>query len=171
MANRDLPTVSRRQWVRAISAGGAAAAIGTASAAAFGQTAQRTSGADSADLGTRGYNIRDYGAKGDGKSLDTAAVQAAIDACAKDQGGTVVVPAGTFVIGTIELKSNVTLYVAAAGKLLGSQDGAHYHAATGVPTSGDSTLGDGNWSLIYAVGATNVTVQGPGTIEGAWPLP
>jgi hypothetical protein len=171
MANRDLPTVSRRQWVRAISAGGAAAAIGTASAAAFGQTAQRTSGADSADLGTRGYNIRDFGAKGDGKSLDTAAVQAAVDACAKDQGGTVVVPAGTFVIGTIALKSNVTLFVAAAGKLLGSQNGADYHAAKRVPTSGDSTLGDGNWALIYAVGATNVSVQGPGTIEGAWPLP
>ena len=81
------------------------------------------------------------------------------------------VPAGVFVIGTIELKSNVTLHVAAAGKLLGSQDGAEYHAAAGIPTSGDSTLGDGNWGLIYAVGATKVTVEGPGTIEGAWPLP
>ena len=53
------------------------------------------------------------------------------------------VPAGTFVIGTIESKSNVALHVAAAGKLLGSQDGTHYHAARGIPTSGDSTLGDG----------------------------
>ena len=171
MANREPPIVSRRQWVRAISATGAAAALGAAPAASIVQTSQRASGADSASLGTRVYNIRDYGAKGDGKSLDTAAVQAAIDACAKDQGGTVLVPAGTFVIGTIELKSNVTLHVAAAGKLLGSQDGSHYHAATGIPTSGDSTLNDGNWALIYAIGATNVTVEGPGTIEGAWPLP
>jgi hypothetical protein len=171
MANRDFPFVSRRQWVQAISATGAAAAIGAVPAASFAQANQPPGTASNRDLGTRVYNIRDYGAKGDGKTLDTAALQAAIDACAKDQGGTVLVPAGTFVIGTIELKSNVTLHVAAAGKLLGSQDGAHYHAADGIPTKGDSTLGDGNWALIYAIGAANVTVEGPGTIEGAWPLP
>src|SRR5438309_6785473 len=49
------------------------------------------------------YNIRDFGAKGDGATLDTAAVQAAIDTCHKDQGGTVFIPAGVFVIGTVEL--------------------------------------------------------------------
>jgi polygalacturonase len=69
------------------------------------------------------YNIRDFGAKGDGVTLDTAAVQAAIDACHRDRGGTVVVPAGTFVIGTLELKSNVTLHLVATAKLLGSADG------------------------------------------------
>ena len=163
--------VSRRQWVQAISATGAAAALGSVPAAAVAEAAQPAAGAASRDLGTRFYDIRDFGAKGDGKSSDTRAVQAAIDACAKDEGGTVLVPAGTFVVGSIELKSNVTLHVAAAGKLLGSQNGAEYHAATGIPTSGDSTLEDGNWGLIYAVGATKVTVEGPGTIEGAWPLP
>ncbi|MGC4051307.1 MAG: glycosyl hydrolase family 28-related protein [Paludibaculum sp.] len=45
-------------------------------------------------LGAKIYNIRDFGAKGDGTTLDTAAVQAAIDACNRDQGGTVLVPAG-----------------------------------------------------------------------------
>jgi len=65
-------------------------------------------------LGVRVYNIRDYGAKGDGSTLDTAAVQSAIDACNKDLGGTVLVPAGRFVIGTVELKSNVTLRGAGA---------------------------------------------------------
>ncbi|HTQ10549.1 MAG TPA: glycosyl hydrolase family 28-related protein, partial [Fimbriimonadaceae bacterium] len=52
-------------------------------------------------------NVRDFGAKGDGVTLDTAAVQSAIDAANKDQGGIVLVPAGVFVIGTVELKSNV----------------------------------------------------------------
>ena len=62
------------------------------------------------------------------QTLATEAVQAAIDACHKDQGGTVLVPAGAFVIGTVEMKSNVTLHIAAQGKLLGSADGKQYHA-------------------------------------------
>src|SRR5215469_9054368 len=87
-------------------------------------------------LGTREYNVRDFGAKGDGKNLDTEAVQAAIDACNKDQGGTVLVPAGEIVIGTIEMKSNVTLLVAALGNLLGSADGKQFHAADAIPLTG-----------------------------------
>lgn len=118
------------------------------------------------DLGTRTYNIRDYGAKGDGVTLDTAAVQVAIDACNKDQGGTVLVPAGVFVIGTVELKSNVRLHLSAAGKLLGSADGKQYHAASKIPLRGDSTLEDGNVGLLYAVEADNITIDGPGTIDG-----
>jgi Glycosyl hydrolases family 28 len=116
--------------------------------------------------GARTYNIRDFGAKGDGKTLDTAALQAAIDACNKDQGGTVLVPAGVFVIGTVELKSNVTLHIAAQGKLLGSADGKQYHAVDAIPLHGDTTLRDGNVGLIFAVNAENITIEGPGTIDG-----
>jgi polygalacturonase len=76
-------------------------------------------GAD--DLGARVYNIRKYGAKGDGIALDTAALQTAVDACHQEGGGTVLVPAGTFQIGTVELKSNVTLHICAAGKLLAAR--------------------------------------------------
>jgi hypothetical protein len=93
-------------------------------------------------------------------------VQAAIDACAKDQGGTVLVPAGVFVIGTVEMKSNVTLHLAAGATLLGSADGQQYHAADAIPLSGDTTLEDGNVGLIFAVGARNVVIEGPGTIDG-----
>ena len=118
------------------------------------------------DNGARTYNIRDYGAKGDGAALDTAPVQAAVDACNADGGGIVLVPAGTFQIGTIELKSNVTLHLAAAAKLLGTGDGSHYHAVDAIPLSGDSTLDDGNWALVFAVNAKNVTIEGPGTIDG-----
>ena len=123
-------------------------------------------GATNVDLGTHTYNIRDYGAKGDGNTLDTIALQAAVDACAQDGGGTVLVPAGTFQIGTVELKSNITLHIAGEGKLLGTADGKQYHAVDAIPLEGDHTLGDGNWALLFAVNATNLTIEGPGTIDG-----
>jgi polygalacturonase len=78
----------------------------------------------------------------------------------------VLVPAGTFQIGTTELKSNITLHLAASATLLGSGDGKQYHAVDAIPLSGDSTLGDGNWALLFAVNAKNITVEGPGTIDG-----
>ena len=144
--------IGRRGWLGLAGAGVLAAAP---------QQSSRGTGP-----GTRVYNILDFGAKGDGKTLDTAALQAAIDQCNKDQGGTVLVPAGVFVIGTVELKSNVTLHVTAQGKLLGSADGKQYHAADAIPLRGDSTLNDGNVGLIFAVEAENVAVEGPGTIDG-----
>ena len=60
------------------------------------------------------YNIRDYGAKGDGKTLDTAAINAAITACAKGGGGTVIVPLGEYLSGTIRLRSNLTFHLESA---------------------------------------------------------
>src|SRR5258705_9610224 len=110
--------------------------------------------------GARVYNVRDFGAKGDGASLDTAAVQAAIDSCNRDKGGTVLVPAGDFIVGTIELKSNVTLHLAANGRLLGSPNIEHYKAGNGIPP------GNGNIVMISAANADNITIEGAGTIDG-----
>ncbi len=143
-------------------------ALLSASPAAVGFVAgaQAQTPAPGNDLGARTYNIRDFGARGDGKTLDTAALQAAIDACNRDHGGTVLVPAGTFVIGTVELKSYVTLHLASGATLLGSADGKQYHAVDAIPLRGDSTLEDGNWALIFAVKAENFSVEGPGTIDG-----
>ncbi len=164
MTNSNDPSLSRRKWLRLASA----TSLGTgllAATRAAGETRAHLAITDS-NLGARTYNVRDFGAKGDGTTLDTAAVQAAIDACNKDQGGTVLVPAGVFLIGTIEMKSNVTLHIAHSGKLLGSADGKQYHAADAIPLSGDSTLGDGNVGLIFAVNAQNIVIEGPGTIDG-----
>ena len=153
--------LTRRQWLGNAPAGALALGLlGSRSLAA--QSPQPASN----DLGARVYNIRDFGAKGDGKALDTAAVQAAIDACTRDGGGTVLVPAGIFQIGTTELKSNVTLHIAAGATLLGSADGKQYHAVDAIPLRGDTTLVDGNWALLFAVHAKNVTIEGPGTIDG-----
>ena len=163
MTDSSEVSLSRRKWLSlAATASVGSGLIGATSIMA--QTEARPGA--SHDLGTRAYNIRDFGAKGDGVTLDTAALQAAIDACNKDQGGTVLVPAGVFVIGTIEMKSNVTLHIAAQGKLLGSADGKQYYAADAIPLSGDSTLNDGNVGLIFAVKADNFTIEGPGVIDG-----
>ena len=158
--------LTRRKWLGQLPLP-AIAAMTIGSVGARDLHAQVSGPANSGnDLGTRVYNIRDYGAKGDGNTLDTAALQAAIDACTHDGGGTVLVPAGTFQIGTVELKSNVTLHIAASGKLLGSADGKQYHAVDAIPLRGDTTLNDGNWALLFAVNAKNVTLEGPGTIDG-----
>jgi len=139
-------------------------------AASLGSTILGTSGAAAGQprsvafaektLGTRVYNVREFGAKGDGSTLDTAAVQAAIDLSNRDKGGTVLVPAGDFVVGTLELKSNVTLHLAAQGRLLGSSNIEHYKAGNGIPP------GNGNVVLISAANAENITIEGPGTIDG-----
>jgi Glycosyl hydrolases family 28 len=155
-------TVSRRKWLEQMSLPPVAATLGstflgTASAAA---RQPRSIALAENTLGARVYNVRDFGAKGDGSSLDTAAVQAAIDASNRDKGGTVLVPAGDFVVGTLELKSNVTLHLAAQGRLFGSSNIEHYKAGNGIPVS------NGNVVLISAANAENITIEGPGTIDG-----
>ena len=162
MTNSSNQSLSRRRLLGLAATASLSSGL-LATASAMGQASTNYPKQDYA-LGT--YNIRDFGATGDGVTLDTAAVQAAIDACTKDQGGTVLVPAGVFVIGTIEMKSNVILHIAARGKLLGSADGKQYHAAEAIPLSGDSTLNDGNVGLIFAVKAENFAIEGPGTIDG-----
>jgi polygalacturonase len=159
--------LTRRQWLGRVPPSAIAAALGAGVAGERSFASEQAhNDAEADDLGARVYNIRKYGAKGDGVALDTSALQTAINACHQDGGGTVLVPAGTFQIGTVELKSNVTLHITAAGKLLGTADGKQYHAVDAIPLSGDSTLIDGNWALLYAVNATNVTVEGSGTIDG-----
>ena len=154
------PVLSRRKWL-----GLATASVGTGMIPPA--RAQVTSGSSSdIDSGARTYNVREFGAKGDGSALETSAFQRAIDACFHDHGGIVLVPAGVYQIGTIELKSNVTLRLSAGSKLLGSADGKQYHSVDEIPLDGDATLEDGNVALIYAVSAENISIEGNGTIDG-----
>ncbi len=166
MKKSDFSPLSRRQWLGRISLPFIGASVGAAILNSSHASGAESSADPGNDLGARIYNIRDFGAKGDGTTLDTNALQAAINECAKDGGGTVLVPAGVFQIGITEIKSNVTLHIAAGGTLLGTDDGSRYHAVDEIPLKGDSTLGDGNWSLLYAVNAKNITIEGPGTIDG-----
>jgi hypothetical protein len=154
--------LTRRSFSKLLLPAGGAV-LGTATAPSL---LAQAAASDANNRGAGIYNVRTSGARGDGKTLDTAAIQRAIDTCHADGGGVVLIPAGTFVIGTVELKSNVTLHIAAAGKLLGSASGKDYHAVQQIPLLGDTTLEDGNWALLFAVGAKNIAIEGPGTIDG-----
>jgi polygalacturonase len=99
------------------------------------------------------YDIVDFGAKADG-SLSTAGVQKAIDACHDAGGGTVVVPPGEFVIGTVRLRSHVTLHLSAGAVLKGSSNLEDY-ASSGVSRG-----------LFVAEDVANVSVTGFGTVDG-----
>jgi hypothetical protein len=162
MNNIGNASLGRREWFKEVSMPliGASLAPGLLSAKGDAAEQSNTPAGNDKSLGARVYNVCDFGAKGDGTTLDTAAVQSAIDACAGDKGGTVLVPAGNFVVGSLELKSNVTLHLAAQGRLLGSGVAEHYKAGNGIPP------GNGNIVLISAANAENVTIEGAGTIDG-----
>lgn len=107
------------------------------------------------------FNIRSFGAVGDGVAKDTNAVQKTIDACHDAGGGVVWVPAGDFQIGTIILKSNITLSLDYGASLLGSTNVADY------PTENLSRPREGAaHCLIYAENAKNITIEGLGVIDG-----
>ncbi|TWU56299.1 glycoside hydrolase family 28 protein [Rubripirellula reticaptiva] len=107
------------------------------------------------------FSIRSFGAVGDGVAMDTNAVQETIDACHDSGGGVVRVPAGDFQIGTIILKSDVTLSLDYGASLLGSTNAADY------PTDNLSRPREGDaHCLIYAENAKNITIEGLGVIDG-----
>ena len=119
--------------------------------------------------GQAAFDIRSFGAIGDGKTVNTAALQKAIDACHAAGGGRVVVPAGVFVSGSIQLKSHVVLKVEKDATLRGSPDIRDYGLKT-------APLNWGGWwkfiaydlapCLIYAEDAEQIGLEGPGTVDG-----
>jgi polygalacturonase len=102
---------------------------------------------------------RDFGAKGDGKTKDTVALQGAIDACAAQGGGTVLVKAGTYVSAPLVLKSNITLRLEKGATILGSPDHGDYPPITMFHLPDLQPL-------ISAANASNLAIEGEGTIDG-----
>lgn len=102
-----------------------------------------------------GFNILDYGAAGDGKTLNTASIQKAIDACAKAGGGAVTVPPGTYVTGAFTLLPNITLHLEPGATIKGSTNLQDY------------TIDGNRFGLIRAKDAKNIAITGPGTIDGS----
>jgi polygalacturonase len=110
------------------------------------------------------HDIRDYGAKPDGKTLCTSSIQQAIDACSRAGGGTVYLPPGTFLSGTIYFKSGVTLRLATGCTLLGSTDLNDYPPT--VPAFRSYTDNYTDKSLIYGENVERIAITGFGTIDG-----
>jgi len=110
------------------------------------------------------FDVRTYGAVGDGKVLDTQAIQAAIDESAQAGGGIVCLSGGRFLSGTIYLKSNVALCIEAGAVLLGSKNLKDYPVTIAALRSYTDNYTDK--SLIYAEKVENITLMGRGTIDG-----
>ncbi len=163
---------SRRELLRLGGMGMAAVVAGPVPSAG----AAARSPASGAALGL--FDIRTYGAVGDGKAVDSPAINRAIDAAAAMGGGTVVFPAGTWLCFSIRLKSNVALYlaqgatvVAADSPLPGASTGYNggvYDAAEPNAAEAYQDYGHNHWhnSLIWGEGLHDAGISGPGLIHG-----
>jgi hypothetical protein len=100
------------------------------------------------------YNIKNYGAIPDGKTLSTAFIQKAIDDCSGNGGGRVIVPAGAYLSGSLFLKNNIELHFEAGAIIIGSIDRKDY------PVTG------GERGLVFGINADNVSITGFGEING-----
>ena len=108
-------------------------------------------------------DVRDFGAAGDGRALDTEAIQGAIEACGAAGGGTVYFPAGAYVTGALILRSHVTLYLEAGAVLLGSED------PTGYPVVRSRWEGVEQETYAPLIGGSHlegIGVVGRGTVDG-----
>ncbi len=112
------------------------------------------------------YIISDFGAMGDGKTLNTAAIQAAIDACTSSGGGRVIIPAGEYLSGTICLKSNVDLHLESGARLISSLDPRDMPDLMGGFEDDNRDTGWEGGCFLLARHAENVTISGTGRIDG-----
>ena len=126
------------------------------------------------------YNIQKFGAKGNDRTINTSYINEAIEICEKQGGGTVIIPPGIFITGTIHLKSNVNLYLEKGAVIKGISDINAYQSYK--PTknldkfnsigddskSNANSTSDENWikTLVLGVGIQNVTISGEGIIDG-----
>jgi polygalacturonase len=115
------------------------------------------------------FNVRDYGATGDGKALDSPAINQAIVACAAAGGGTVWIPAGRYLSGSIRLTNNLNLHIDAGATLLAAPADMNAYDPT-EEWEGQAYQDGGHTyfqnSLIWGIGLTNVSITGRGMIHG-----
>ncbi len=125
----------------------------------------------SAEAQTAGvYDVKAFGAKGDGQTVDSAAINKAIETAAAAGGGTVRFPAGTYLSFSLRLRSNITLYLDSGATILAAEPGDKGKYDLPEPNEWDmyQDFGHSHWqnSLIWGIGLENVSILGPGKIDG-----
>jgi polygalacturonase len=148
-----------------------------AAATAVGRTALAESPPDASAVSM--FNVRTYGATGDGKTVDTPAINSAIEDAAAKGGGTLLFPAGTYLCFTIHLRSNVDLYLSRgctilaadspkAGEATGYNGGTYDAAEPNTPWDAFQDYGHSHWrnSLFVGEGIADFSILGPGLIHG-----
>jgi len=114
------------------------------------------------------FNVKTYGAQGNGKANDATAINKAIDAAAAQGGGTVFFPAGTYLSGTIRLKSNITLFLSNGSTLQAISDSTAYDKPEDNPNDRYQDFGHSHWhnGFIWGENLENISIVGSGTIYG-----
>ncbi len=116
------------------------------------------------------FNVKTFGAKGDGKTIDSPAINRAIEAAAKAGGGTVFLPAGNYACYSIRLQSNITLMLDAGATIVAEfpTEKEGYDAAEANSFDQYQDFGHSHWknSLIWGINIENITLCGQGTIYG-----
>lgn len=110
------------------------------------------------------YDIRDFGAKSGGKTLCTEALQNAVNKCAADGGGTVLLPAGTWLTGTVYLRSRVTVQLETGCTLLGSKNKTDYARADKAQSADGEPFSF--WAILAGKDLEHIAIRGGGIIDG-----
>lgn len=157
---------SRRNFLKVTGAGLAGAALTVGAQPSAAQSG-------SAPAGAGGYDVRTFGAKGDGATVDSPSINKAIEKAAADGGGTVRFPAGNYLSYSIHLKSNITLYLDQGATIVAADPpaggaGNGYDAAEPNQWDHYQDFGHSHWhnSLIWGEGIENISIAGPGRIWG-----
>jgi polygalacturonase len=116
------------------------------------------------------FDVKDFGAKGDGKANDAKSIDAAINACAAAGGGTVYFPSGRYMSGTIHVKSNVTIDISPGATVaIGDDDDIDVIEELNYNPNADDETTYFNCALFRLDGIENVCIEGGGTIDGNRP--
>lgn len=114
------------------------------------------------------YHVKDFGAAGNGKQLDSVYIQKAIDACAEAGGGTVLITPGTYLCGTMHIKSHVHVLIEKGAVILGSENTADFDPLEENPSNStyqDQSHSYFHHSLFHADGVCDIALTGFGTID------
>src|SRR5260370_26630750 len=112
------------------------------------------------------FSVSDFGARGDGATLDPAAINAAIEACSTKGVGQVFFPPGRYLSGTVHLRSDITLFLSTGAALVGSTNLAHYQQPAVPSFMTEASWGKWHRGLLVGENVEDVTIAGQGVIDG-----